>query len=235
MDYKEIARIISESKKKTYSTYYINGKLDPAPFKEKGIKIIGYGELWLIFGDYDEIKDLLEQQKENIYDHHIVVSARSSALPLADLTKFNARIEHGAIVRDGAYIGNNVVVMMGAVINIGAEVGDETMVDMNAVIGARAIVGKRCHIGAGAVIAGVLEPPSATPVIIEDDVLIGANAVVLEGVRIGKGSVVAAGAVVIEDVPEGVVVAGIPARVIKKTEEMKDKTKISILKELRKR
>ena len=69
---------------------------------------------------------------------------------------------------------------------------------------------KNCHIGAGAVLAGVVEPASATPVIVEDDVLIGANAVVIEGVHIGKGSVVAAGAVVIEDVPENVVVAGTP-------------------------
>ena len=55
--------------------------------------------------------------------------------------------------------------------------------------------------------------------VVEDDVLIGANAVVLEGVRVGKNSVVAAGAVVIEDVPEGVVVAGCPARVIKQKDE----------------
>ncbi len=47
--------------------------------------------------------------------------------------------------------------------------------------------GKRCHIGAGAVLAGVVEPPSATPVVVEDNVLIGANAVVIEGVRIGEG------------------------------------------------
>jgi len=105
---------------------------------------------------------------------------------------------------------------------------------MNAVIGARAIIGKYCHIGAGSVIAGVLEPPSARPVIIEDRVLIGANAVVLEAVRIGMGSIVAAGAVVIEDVPEGVVVAGIPAKVIKKVDDVQEDKK-SILKELRKR
>lgn len=53
------------------------------------------------------------------------------------------------------------------------------------------------------VIARVIEPPSADPVIIEDNVVVGANAVVLEGVRVGKGSVVAAGAVVTENVPEG--------------------------------
>ena len=75
------------------------------------------------------------------------------------------------------------------------------MIDMGAVLGGRATVGARCHVGAGTVLAGVVEPASATPVVIEDDVLIGANAVVLEGVRVGRGAVVAAGAVVVEDVP----------------------------------
>ena len=81
------------------------------------------------------------------------------------------------------------------------------------------IVGKNCHIGAGAVLAGVIEPASAVPVVVEDNVLIGANAVVIEGVRVGEGAVVAAGAVVIEDVPPHTVVAGTPARVIKKKDE----------------
>ena len=77
------------------------------------------------------------------------------------------------------------------------------------------MVGARCHIGAGAVLAGVIEPASALPVVVEDEVLIGANAVVLEGCRIGRGAVVAAGAVVISDVPPESVVAGCPAHIIK--------------------
>ena len=116
-------------------------------------------------------------------------------------------------------LGNNAVVMMGAILNIGAVVGDGSMIDMGAVLGGRATVGKNCHIGAGAVLAGVVEPASATPVVVEDDVLIGANAVVLEGVRVGRGAVVAAGAVVTQDVPENAVVAGCPARVIKMKDE----------------
>ena len=101
------------------------------------------------------------------------------------------------------------------------------MIDMNAVLGARATIGKNVHVGAGAVVAGVLEPPSATPVIIEDNVLIGANAVILEGVKVGKNSVVAAGAVVTKDVPPDCVVAGSPAKVIKaKDEKTAEKTKL---------
>ena len=64
-------------------------------------------------------------------------------------------------------------------------------------------------------LVGVIEPASAEPVRVGDNVLIGANAVVIEGIQIGSGSVVAAGAIVTQDVPENVVVAGVPARIIK--------------------
>ena len=179
------------------------------------------------FGEYEDFKKLLEEHKEKIEDYHLEVKARNSALPLADITKYKARIEPGAIIRDMVEIGEGAVIMMGAVINVGAVIGEGTMIDMNAVIGGRAIIGKKCHIGAGAVIAGVIEPPSAKPVVIEDEVVVGANAVILEGVTVGKGAVVAAGAVVTKDVPPYTVVAGVPARVIKQIDERtKEKTKI---------
>jgi len=130
-------------------------------------------------------------------------------------------------------IGDGAVVMMGAIINIGAIIREGTMIDMNVVVGARARIGRFCHIGAGSVIAGVVEPPSASPVVIEDRVVIGANAVVLEGVRVGEGSVVAAGAVVVDDVPPHTVVAGVPARAIKKVDE-RTAAKTQVLEELRK-
>jgi 2,3,4,5-tetrahydropyridine-2-carboxylate N-succinyltransferase/tetrahydrodipicolinate N-acetyltransferase len=144
---------------------------------------------------------------------------RNSAIPLLDMKNIHARIEPGAIIRDHVKIEDNAVIMMGAIINIGAEIGEGSMIDMGAVLGGRAIVKKHCHIGAGAVLAGVIEPASATPVIVEDNVLVGANAVIIEGVHVGANSVVAAGAVVIEDVPENCVVAGCPARVIKQKDE----------------
>ena len=158
-------------------------------------------------------------------DKMCIRDSRNSAVPLMDVKPVNARIEPGAIIRDRVEIGERAVIMMGAIINIGAVVGEDTMIDMGAVLGGRAIVGKRCHVGAGAVLAGVVEPASATPVVIEDDVLIGANAVVLEGVRVGRGAVVAAGSVVVSDVPENAVVAGVPARTIKiKDEKTRQKT-----------
>lgn len=82
-------------------------------------------------------------------------------------------------------------------------------------------------------LAGVLEPPSATPVIVEDGVMIGANASGTGSVRIGANAVVAAGAVVTEDVPAGAVVAGSPAKVIKMKDE-KTEGKTQLMEDLRK-
>lgn len=235
MDYKKIADLISKSEKKTPSKVYITGRFQPEDFEGCGFQAFGEGRFWILIGDLSLIEQWMGKNKVRINDHHRDVAARDSALPLLDLRKVEARIEPGAVIREGALIGKDCVIMMGAVINIGAEIGQNTMVDMNAVIGARAVVGKNCHIGAGAVIAGVLEPPSKTPVIIEDHVFVGANASVLEGVRVGRGSVIGAGAVVRKDVPPGMVVAGVPAREIRKVSEIKDRDKVSIIKSLRRR
>jgi 2,3,4,5-tetrahydropyridine-2,6-dicarboxylate N-acetyltransferase len=123
--------------------------------------------------------------------------------------------------------------MMGALVNIGCQIGSGTMIDMGAVLGGRVIVGNNSHVGAGSVLAGVIEPPSATPVTIGDNVLIGANVVVLEGVKIGDGAVVGAGSIVTSDVEANTVVVGNPARVVKFVDQaILDKTQI--LDELRK-
>lgn len=222
----EIARYIKEVKKKTPVKVYVNTE-DLSIESTEEFKSFGMGNSYILVGDYQDIMNFLEKQGDKIKDTHVEYDRRNSAIPLYNFLHENARIEPGALIRDMVTIEKNAVVMMGAVINIGAFVGEGSMVDMNAVIGARGTLGKNVHLGAGAVVAGVLEPPSATPVIIEDDVLIGANAVILEGVRIGKGAVVAAGSVVTSDVEAGAVVAGSPARLIKmKDEKTADKTKL---------
>ena len=171
----------------------------------------------IVFGDWADVAPVLEK---NEFAHvEIENNCRNSAIPMLDLKNIPARIEPGAIIREQVQIGKNAVIMMGAILNIGAVVGEGTMIDMGAVLGGRATVGKNCHIGAGTVLAGVVEPASATPVIVEDNVLIGANAVVIEGCRIGHDAVVAAGAVVIGDVAPNTVVAGCPARAIKMKDE----------------
>ena len=229
MNAQEIIEYIRTSEKKTPVKVYVWEKA-PVAFPNcrefpagKGCKIV--------FGDWKDVKPVLEA---NEFDHvEIESSCRNSAIPMLDLKDIPARIEPGAIIREQVEIGKNAVIMMGAVINIGAVIGEGTMIDMGAVLGGRATVGKNCHVGAGAVLAGVVEPASATPVIVEDGVLVGANAVVIEGVHIGKNAVVAAGAIVIEDVPENAVVAGSPARIIK-MKDAKTQSKTALVDALRK-
>jgi 2,3,4,5-tetrahydropyridine-2,6-dicarboxylate N-succinyltransferase len=98
----------------------------------------------------------------------------------------------GAIVRRGAHIGRNVV-LMPSFVNIGANVGDGTMIDTWASVGSCAQVGQHCHISAGAGIGGVLEPMQANPTIIGDNCFIGARSEIVEGVVVGEGCVVAMG------------------------------------------
>lgn len=221
----KIAAYIKEAKKVTPVKAYVNGDLKGIEISS--IRFYGTENFWVLFGEHSDIEKLLADNKDRITSFEIEYDRRNSAIPLLDTRYVDARIEPGAIIRDKVIIHKNAVIMMGAVINIGSEIGENTMIDMNAVLGARATIGSNCHIGAGAVIAGVLEPPSANPVTIEDNVLVGANAVVLEGVRIGKGAVVAAGSIVTKDVEPETIVAGIPARMIKSIKDLNgDKKKI---------
>ena len=228
MDAYEIIEYISKSEKKTPVKLYIKEK---ESIDYGSSKVFGAGDK-IVFGEWNELKTILEENKDKIEDVMIENDRRNSGIPLLDIKDIPARIEPGAIIREQVEIGKNAVIMMGAILNIGAVVGDGTMIDMGAVLGGRATVGAHCHIGAGAVLAGVIEPASATPVIVEDNVLVGANAVVVEGVHVGKNAVVAAGAVVLEDVPENAVVAGTPARVIKMKDE-KTSAKTALLDALR--
>ena len=227
----EIARYIKESEKKTIAKAYVSGDLSSAEFKD--VKKFGTGDFWVLIGDAEEIKQYAQDHPAEVRDMVLENDMRNSAIPMMDITEVPARIEPGALIRNGVTIDKSAVIMMGAVINIGAVIGEGSMIDMNAVLGARANIGKNCHIGAGAVIAGVLEPPSADPVIIEDNVLIGANAVVLEGCRVGKNSVVAAGSVVTENIPPECVAAGSPAVIVKAKDE-KTESKTQLLDDLRK-
>ena len=231
MDANEIISFIQNSKKSTPVKVYVKGQLEGIDFGDASKAFIT-GSTGVVFGEWSEISHAIESNQTKIEDYVVENDRRNSAIPLLDMKNIKARIEPGAIIRDQVEIGDNAVIMMGASINIGAVIGEGTMIDMNAVLGGRATVGKNCHVGAGAVLAGVIEPPSAKPVIIEDDVVIGANAVVLEGVTVGKGAVVAAGAIVVDDVPANTVVAGVPARVIKEIDE-KTKSKTEIKQELR--
>ncbi|QBP18163.1 2,3,4,5-tetrahydropyridine-2,6-dicarboxylate N-acetyltransferase [Acetilactobacillus jinshanensis] len=229
---KKIISFISNSKKETPVKVYVKGDMLKVKVSSS-VKTFDNPTTGVWFGDWVDVKKALNDNANCIDDYVMENSCRNSAVPLLDLTKQDARIEPGSFIRDHVSIGHHVVVMMGAVINIGAEIGDNSMIDMNAVLGGRAIIGKDSHIGAGAVIAGVVEPASAKPVRIDDHVLVGANAVVVEGVHVGEGAVIGAGAVVLHDVPAHTVVAGVPAKVIKKV-DTKTKSETGEQKSLRK-
>ena len=198
LDAKSIIEYIGNAPKKTPVKVFIKGNLDQLNFPNT-IENFTEQHSGIIFGDWKDVEPFLNDNKEKIVQYRIENDVRNSAVPLIDLKKFNARIEPGAIIRDQVAIGKNAVIMMGAIINIGAEIGDDTMIDMGVVL-------------------GVIEPASAKPVQIDDDVVIGANAVVIEGIHVGKGAVIAAGAIVTKDVEPYTMVAGVPAKVIKKVD-----------------
>lgn len=109
-----------------------------------------------------------------------------------DFADAGFRAVPGSIVRRGAYVAPNVV-LMPSFVNIGAYVGEGTMVDTWVTIGSCAQIGKNCHISGGVGIGGVLEPLQAAPVIIEDNVFIGARSEVAEGVIVEEGAVLSMG------------------------------------------
>ena len=106
----------------------------------------------------------------------------------------NAGYRHvpNGVVRKGAYIAKNVV-LMPSFVNLGAYVDQGTMIDTWASVGSCAQVGKNCHISGGAGIGGVLEPLQAGPVIIEDNCFIGARSEIAEGVLVEEGAVLSMG------------------------------------------
>ncbi len=107
----------------------------------------------------------------------------------------------GSAVREGAFIGKNVVMMPPMYVNVGAFVDTGTMIDSHALVGTCAQIGKNVHLSAASQIGGVLEPINANPVIIEDDVFIGGNCGIYEGVLIKSRAIIAAGVILTAGTP----------------------------------
>jgi 2,3,4,5-tetrahydropyridine-2-carboxylate N-succinyltransferase len=110
----------------------------------------------------------------------------------AEFAASGARVVPDAVVRRGAFIAPDVV-LMPSFVNIGAHVGEGSMIDTWATVGSCAQIGRNVHLSGGAGIGGVLEPLQAAPTIIEDDCFIGARSEIVEGVVVEQGSVIAMG------------------------------------------
>ncbi|MGN9840892.1 2,3,4,5-tetrahydropyridine-2,6-dicarboxylate N-succinyltransferase [Nonomuraea sp. H19] len=126
------------------------------------------------------------------FQHHDKIPLKSSF--------DGVRVVPGAIARWGSYLAPGVV-LMPSFTNIGAYVDTGTMVDTWATVGSCAQIGKNVHLSGGVGIGGVLEPPNAVPVVIEDEALIGSRAMIVEGARVGRGAVVGAGTILSASIP----------------------------------
>jgi len=102
------------------------------------------------------------------------------------------RVVPGAIARWGSYVAPGVI-LMPSFVNIGGYVGAGTLVDTWATVGSCAQIGEGVHLSGGVGIGGVLEPPNASPVVVEDGALIGSRSMIVEGARVGRGAVVGSG------------------------------------------
>jgi 2,3,4,5-tetrahydropyridine-2,6-dicarboxylate N-succinyltransferase len=124
----------------------------------------------------------MEPQEVGPFEYH-------DKIPLKrNYEELGVRVVPPAVARYGAYLAPGVV-MMPSYVNIGAWVGPRTMVDTWATVGSGAQIGADVHLAGGVGIGGVLEPPGATPVIVEDGAFIGSRCILTEGVRIGAGAV----------------------------------------------
>jgi 2,3,4,5-tetrahydropyridine-2-carboxylate N-succinyltransferase len=122
-------------------------------------------------------------------------------LPLKhDFEAAGVRVLPGASARWGSFLSRGVV-LMPSYVNIGAWVGENTMVDTWATVASCAQIGARVHLSGGVGIGGVLEPPNAVPVVVEDDAFIGSRCMVTGGARVGRGSVLGAGSFLDPSIP----------------------------------
>jgi 2,3,4,5-tetrahydropyridine-2-carboxylate N-succinyltransferase len=118
----------------------------------------------------------------------------------SDYAERGVRVVPPGVARYGSFLSEGVVLMPGFV-NIGAWVGPRTMVDTWATVGSCGQIGERVHLSGGVGIGGVLEPPQAAPVIVEDDAMIGSRSMITQGARVGQGSVLGEGVILNPAIP----------------------------------
>jgi 2,3,4,5-tetrahydropyridine-2,6-dicarboxylate N-succinyltransferase len=128
----------------------------------------------------------MKVQETGIFEYHDKMRLKTGYQSLG------VRVVPPAVARHGAYLAKGVI-LMPSYVNIGAYVDEGTMVDTWATVGSCAQIGKHVHLSGGVGIGGVLEPPQAAPVIVEDGAFIGSRCIVVEGAHIGKRAVLGAG------------------------------------------
>lgn len=164
------------------------------------------------------IVDLFRDRTSSVWSAGPLTFRDRTAVAPRDLAGGPWRIvPGGTAVRRGTYLGRGVVVMPPSYVNIGAWIGDETMVDSHVLVGSCAQIGARVHLAAGVTIGGVLEPPGARPVIVEDDAFVGAGSALLDGVLLRHGAVIGAGVTLtgssrLYDLVRGEVIVGTPVQ-----------------------
>lgn len=144
---------------------------------------------------------LLFFQLTSVSTEHLGSFEFADKLPLkTGYASLGVRVVPGASARWGAYIGRGAI-LMPSYVNIGARVGSGTMVDTWATVGSCAQIGERVHLSGGVGIGGVLEPPNAVPVVVEDDAFVGSRCMVTQGARVGRGAVLAEGLILNPSIP----------------------------------
>jgi 2,3,4,5-tetrahydropyridine-2-carboxylate N-succinyltransferase len=143
--------------------------------------------------DYFRIQQL-EPREVGPFEYHDKIPLKSG------YEELGLRVVPPATARYGAFLSRGVV-LMPSYVNIGAWVGPNTMVDTWATVGSGAQIGANVHLAGGVGIGGVLEPPGARPVIVEDGAFIGSRCIVVEGVRIGREAVLAPNVTLTASVP----------------------------------
>ena len=136
---------------------------------------------------------LLSFRLLDVTDMEIGPYAYRDRIPLKR-TFEGVRVVPGAVARWGSYCAPGVV-LMPSFVNIGGYVDEGTMVDTWATVGSCAQIGKRVHLSGGVGIGGVLEPPNAVPVVVEDDAFIGSRSMVVDGARVRRGAKLGAGCI----------------------------------------
>jgi 2,3,4,5-tetrahydropyridine-2,6-dicarboxylate N-succinyltransferase len=112
----------------------------------------------------------------------------------------DVRVVPGAYARFGSHLEPGVI-LMPSFVNVGAYVGAGTLIDTWATVGSCAQIGEHVHLAGGVAFGGVLEPPKASPVIVEDEAFIGSRCMLIEGARVGRGAVVGAGVILSPTIP----------------------------------